>query len=102
LGVITVTKGTWLLTGNCYIVIPSDVEVIQTWWKDTTTTPDRDAYALQQFGKQTGSINFGVTNTTCFYADKTIVLNLRVTVNYSSGSASTLAYGYKVQAVRIA
>lgn len=93
-------QGLWILTGNVYTQIGS-IALVQTVWENTTTG---STHAIQQFGGQIGSNNFGITNTTTIYLAQTSTVNLNVYFSYSGGSGnapSTINNSYQVQAIRI-
>ena len=93
-------QGLWILSGNVYTQIGS-INLVQTVWENTTTG---STFAIQQFGGQIGSNNFGITNTTTIYLAQTSTVNLNVYFSYTGGSGnapSTINNSYQVQAIRI-
>jgi hypothetical protein len=98
IGNLSLTKGTWILTGNCYIVIPA-ITVAQTYWSSSL---GGEAISLQQFGNQNESGNFGCVNTTSYYVSATSTLSCFALFVFVGTPPSSLAFGYTVQAVRIA
>ena len=101
LGTLTdLAQGHWLLTGDMNVNITSStVSTVKTFWTNNTTAT---SFAIQQFGTQTGSNTFGITNTTSYYVSGTSALTLQALFIYTGTAPNSISTSYRVYATRIA